>query len=222
MRQEVPQLIHQVNQRLAVLDADVDVQAEDQVGARDDLHVLDDLQVALVGVDVLHAPVGERMRGAGDELQAVLLGERDHLPAQVAQIRRRFLDGLADARADLDHRLVHLGLHAFVQLPLALFEDLHLDVRAQVERDGIDRLVFLLDPEGEGRRLHWSSASQRCASRRGRPRGPCCTARSATAVTIHSKLSWPTERSSASGAGFMKSIAYGTPSSTANSTVFRS
>src|SRR5581483_178754 len=48
------------------------------------------------------------------------------------------------------------------------------------------------------------------------------TASSATAFTTHSKFSRPTEFTSASGAGFMKSIAYGTPPSTANSTVFRS
>ena len=44
----------------------------------------------------------------------------------------------------------------------------------------------------------------------------------AIARTIHSKFSWPTEWRSASGAAFMKSIAYGTPSRTANSAVFRS
>src|SRR6266852_6010375 len=48
------------------------------------------------------------------------------------------------------------------------------------------------------------------------------TAIPATAFTIHSKFSRPTDVTSASGAGFMKSIAYGTPSSTANSTVLRS
>ena len=66
-------MVHHVDRSLAVLDADVDVQAEDQVGARDHLHVLDDLLVALVGMDLLRAPVGERMRAAGGEPQAVLL-----------------------------------------------------------------------------------------------------------------------------------------------------
>ena len=147
MRQEVPELIHQVNQRLAVLDADVHVQAEDQVGARDDLHVLDDLPVALVGIDVLVAPVGERMRRAGDETQAVLLGERDHAAPQVLQILGGLRDGPADAGADLDDRLVHLRLHTLVHLTLALLDDLHLDVRAEIERDRVDRLVFLFDAE---------------------------------------------------------------------------
>src|SRR2546425_720087 len=48
------------------------------------------------------------------------------------------------------------------------------------------------------------------------------TAISATALITHSKFCCPTEVTSASGAGFMKSMAYGTPSSTANSTVFKS
>src|SRR3984885_10917534 len=48
------------------------------------------------------------------------------------------------------------------------------------------------------------------------------TAISATALTIQSKFSCPTDVISASGAGFRKSIAYGTPPSTANSTVFKS
>src|SRR5271155_4277362 len=54
---------------------------------------------------------------------------------------------------------------------------------------------------------------------------PVCailTAISATAFTIQLKFSWPTDVISASGAGFRKSIAYGTPPSTANSTVLRS
>jgi hypothetical protein len=49
MRQEVAHLIHQVDGRLAVFDADVHVQAEDEVRAGHELHVLDHLQVALVG-----------------------------------------------------------------------------------------------------------------------------------------------------------------------------
>ena len=43
MRQEIARIVHDLDGDLAVLDADVDVQAEDQVGARDQLHLLDDL-----------------------------------------------------------------------------------------------------------------------------------------------------------------------------------
>jgi len=44
----------------------------------------------------------------------------------------------------------------------------------------------------------------------------------AAASTTHSKFSTPTEFTSASGAGLQKSIASGTPSRTANSTVLKS
>ena len=50
---------------------------------------------------------------------------------------------------------MHLGLDALVELPLALGDDLGVDVRPQVEGRRIDGLVFLLDPDGEGR-LHES------------------------------------------------------------------
>src|SRR5205823_214626 len=45
---------------------------------------------------------------------------------------------------------------------------------------------------------------------------------SETASTTHSKFAWPIHAASQSGAGLQKSIATGTPSRTANSTVFRS
>ena len=82
VRQEVAGLVHDLDRQLAVLDADVDVQAEDEVRAREQLQVLDDLVVALVGIDLL---VGQSENGcvpAGDDAQAVLLGEPDDLAAQ--------------------------------------------------------------------------------------------------------------------------------------------
>ena len=48
--------------RSPVRDADVDVEAEDQVGAREQLHLLDDLVVARIGEDLLVGPVGEGVR----------------------------------------------------------------------------------------------------------------------------------------------------------------
>jgi hypothetical protein len=44
--------------------------------------------------------------------------------------------------------------HPLVIWRLALRHDFGLDVRAQVERDGIDRLVFLFDPDREGGTRH--------------------------------------------------------------------
>ena len=86
---------------------------------RFELHVLDDLEVALVGINVLRAPVRKRMRPAGAEQQAVLLGEGDHGAAELEDVGARLLHVAADAGADLDDRLVHFGLDALVELPLA-------------------------------------------------------------------------------------------------------
>ena len=68
-----------------------------------------------------------------------------------ADLVSRLLNVLADAGADLDHRLVHLRLDALGQQRLALLHDLGVDVRAQVARLGIDGLVFLFDSDAEAR-----------------------------------------------------------------------
>ena len=52
-RHEVARHVEDVDQRLLVLEADVDVQAEDHVGARHDLQVLQDAPVYLANVDLL-------------------------------------------------------------------------------------------------------------------------------------------------------------------------
>ena len=153
MGQEVAHLVHQVDGDLPVFDADVHVEAEDQVGARHQLHVFDDLEVALIRINVLRAPVGKRVRGAGTQQQAVLAGELHHGAAQVEDVGARLLHVAAHAGADFDHRLVHLRLDALVELPLALLDDLGVDVRSQVVRDRVDGLVFLFDADAEGR-LH--------------------------------------------------------------------
>ncbi len=62
-----------------------------------------------------------------------------------------FLDVLADARSNLDHRLVHLGLDPLLQDHLALFEQFGLNMRPQVPRLGIYGLIFLFNSDGESR-----------------------------------------------------------------------
>src|SRR3954463_8005997 len=44
---------------------------------------------------------------------------------------------------------MHLRLDALFHPQLALGNDLGMDMRAQIARDGIDSLVFLFDPDGE-------------------------------------------------------------------------
>ena len=148
--EEVAHRVHDADGGFAVFDADVDVEAEDEVGAGDELEVFDDLGVARVGIDLLDAPVGEGMGGAGDEDEVVLFGEGDHVAAEVEEVFLGVLDVAADAGADLDDGLVHLGLDALFEAELALGEHLGRDVRAQIAGHRVDGLVFLFDAEREG------------------------------------------------------------------------
>ena len=145
MRDEITRVIHHVNRGLAVLDADVHVQSEDEIGARHQLHVFDDILVAIVGIDLLHAPVGKGMRGGGGEAQAILASQANHVAAQFLQLVLGVLDVGADRGADFDDRLVHLGLDALLKDELALLDDLGMNVRAQIAGFRIDGLVFLFD-----------------------------------------------------------------------------
>ena len=121
VRQEVARAVHDLDGRLAVLDADVHVQSENQVGARDHLQVFHDDAVALVGIDLLLVPLRERMRAAGGECAARSARARPMIWRRMSRISSlRLLDVLADAGADLDDRLVHLGLDALVQQHPAL------------------------------------------------------------------------------------------------------
>ena len=72
MRQEVARAVHQLDGGLAIFHADVDVQSENQVGARHHLQVFHDDAVAVVGIDLLLAPLREGMRAAGRQAQSVL------------------------------------------------------------------------------------------------------------------------------------------------------
>ncbi len=100
--QEIAHRVHDADGGLAVLDADVHMQAEDEVGAGDGLQIFDDAAIALVGIDLLLAPVGEGVSGAGDEHQAMFMGEANHLAAEIEEVFARFFDGRADVGADLD------------------------------------------------------------------------------------------------------------------------
>jgi len=125
---EVAGGIHDVDGGFAVFDADVDMEAEDEVGAGDGLHVLDDGGVAFVGVDFLFAPVGEGVCGGGGDAEAVVFGEADDAGAEFAEVGFGFLDVAADTGADFDDGLVHFGLDAFGEDALAFVDDFSGDM----------------------------------------------------------------------------------------------
>jgi hypothetical protein len=52
----------------------------------------------------------------------------------------------------INWRLVHLSLNPFLQKQFSFFDNLGVDMRAQVARNRIYGLVFLFDPDGESRK----------------------------------------------------------------------
>jgi hypothetical protein len=62
VRQKITGLIHHVDGRLAIWNANVHMQSENQIRARERLHILENFLVALAFGDELVAPVRERMR----------------------------------------------------------------------------------------------------------------------------------------------------------------
>jgi hypothetical protein len=129
----------------------VHVQPENQVRPRHQLHVLDNVLVTVVGINLLRAPVRKRMRRHRRQPQPILLGQPDNIAPQHLHFRFGFLDVPANPGPHLHHRLVHLRLHPLLQDQFALLQDFDLNVRPQIPRLRIYRLIFLFNPDGESR-----------------------------------------------------------------------
>ena len=110
----------------------MNMKAEDKVGPRDELKVFDHLGVARIRVDLLHPPVGKGMGRAGDEHKPMLLGQRNHIAAQVEEVFLGDLDIAAHPRSDFDDGLMHLGLDALFEAKLPLGQHLRRNVRAKI------------------------------------------------------------------------------------------
>src|SRR5262249_5234508 len=96
------------------------------------------------------------------EPQTVFASEADHLAADGHDLFARFLDIGANAGADFDHRLVHLGLHALGENGSALLEDFRVDVRAEVAGFGVDGLILFFDSDVETGAGHHSTLQPPC------------------------------------------------------------
>lgn len=92
-----------MNGGFRVLDADVDVEPEDEVRPGNHLHVFNDGVVSSVGIDILRAPIGEGMGGGGGEAKVVLVGQMDEVGAEQFDFQSGFLDVAADGGAHFDH-----------------------------------------------------------------------------------------------------------------------
>ena len=152
-------MIHHVDRGLAVLDADVHVQAENQIGARHQLHVLDDVLVALVGMNLLRAPVAETDASPPDASRRPFsrasrtMSRRSFFTSALASLMLLQTDG-----AHLDDGLVHLRLYPLLQDHLALFQNFGVNMRPQIAGHGIDCLIFLFNSDGKSRRHRSTNA----------------------------------------------------------------
>jgi hypothetical protein len=147
VRQEVARDVRGVDQEVAILDADVNVRAEDQQLTREVLHRVLRADVALERRDLLIGPVRERMRARGGDLEPASAGELHDAAPELHELMPHFGGRTTDRGPDLDDGLVQLGLH----LPhhqVIVLEDLR-DVGLKLTRLGIDDLVFLFDADGE-------------------------------------------------------------------------
>ena len=144
-------MIHHVDRGLAVLNSDMHMQPENQVSSSHQLHVFDNIFVTLAGRNLLRPPIGKWMRGRGRQTQAIFFGQRDHVSPQLFNFLLRLLDAAADRSPNLDHRLVHLGLHALLQQELALLNNFGMNMRSKIAGDRINCLILLFDPDSEGR-----------------------------------------------------------------------
>src|SRR4029453_11603860 len=73
--QKIARLIHHVDGNIAIWNADVNVQSENQVRSGEQLHVLHNLLVTLAFGDELVVPMREGMRADGGDLQSAAVGE---------------------------------------------------------------------------------------------------------------------------------------------------
>lgn len=99
------------------------------------------------------------MGARGHDAQAVRLRELDDGPPETNQLLPGLADVLAHRGPHLDDRLVELGLELIVEDHLAVLQDVG-DVRRQLPAFGVDELIFLLDPDREGRLAHDGSSCQ--------------------------------------------------------------
>ena len=99
------------------------------------------------------------MRARRRDLQSVARRNHRQIAAKLNDLLSRASYVTTDVGAQLNYRLVHLGLDAFFQKHFTVCQNL-LNVRAQLARLRIDDLKFLLDPERKNVivRAHWQTS----------------------------------------------------------------
>ena len=149
MRQEICRLAQEIDPKLVVLDADMDMHAADHEPAADLLKVFGEHVVAFfVGV-LLARPFGERVGRGGDRSEAEFVSDAPDRTAEMDELVAGFLNRFADARADLDLRAEEFGAHLAAQRLLAFCEQLSRRLLGDVSARLVDEEIFFLDADRE-------------------------------------------------------------------------
>src|SRR6186997_1505869 len=90
---------------LRVVHGHVDVEAEDELAARDVLKLVDEISVAVARGDPLALEETEGVRAGRADAHAALASNPADEPAELPELGVDVGDALADRRRDLDHRL---------------------------------------------------------------------------------------------------------------------
>ena len=150
MGQEIGGLTHQIDPKIFVVDADVDVHAADHQPPGHRLKVPGEGIVAvLVGVNLLF-PAGEGMGGGGDGGEVIFAGDLGDGGAQFAQFPARLGNGTANIGRHLDLGLQELGLDQALEPRLAFLEHFLRRIFDKVAAVALDEEILLLDTDCQG------------------------------------------------------------------------
>ena len=194
VRQEIGQLVEQVEAERLVLDADMDVHAADQEPPGHHLEVAGERVVALLVGVALQAPLGEGVGRGGDRREAVAVGAGGH--GARAGGRARPAPRPASRRPRCRSRPGSAGTPRSPAAPSAASRSAASAGRrigGEIAGLAVDEEVFLLDADGEGW-LGRRHRRKRVRKRRDRPMsfvggGRRCRASRGDAPTCHARES---------------------------------
>ena len=149
MRQEIADLVHQIDAQVLVIDADMDVHAADHQAPSQGLHVLGQFVVALfVGVELL-VRGGKRVRGGGDHAEIVFVRQLDDGRTQVVEIGPGLGDGATDPGPHFDLRTQKFRAHLLFKFADAVLHQGGRRVGRQIPAFAVDQQVFFVDADSE-------------------------------------------------------------------------
>ena len=146
MRQEIRDLIHQVNSQLVVANTNMHMHAANNESPRGALHFVGQVKIAFLLSVFLLGPLGKRMGRCGDRCKTVTVGNLNNIAAQSRQILPYFLYVFADLGTDLDLRTQQLGSYLRAAFFLGLGHQGFWRVNDQSTRLLVDQQIFFLNP----------------------------------------------------------------------------